>query len=425
MKNASGKTSFRAQPLAIAIGAVGIALLSPASFAADTITAALTGGKVSANVRLRYEEVSDDAVINDGEALTLRTRLGYETAPFEGFTAVVEAEDTRTMFGIDDYAPERAGYATIADPKDTEVNRAYLRYRGISRLELGYGRQRLNYDNQRFVGGVAWRQDEQTFDGLTALYTGFTDFTINAAYLTQVNGIMPTFDSDNIEDVLLNVSYNGFTWGKFSAYAYLLDHSDELDATVNAGLKFKENDTLGLRFDGGYILPIPKPVKVIYTAEYATQDFENTAGTIERDADYLFAEGGAVFTMPTMAITAKLAYEELGSDDGLYGFQTPYGTKHAFNGWVDKFLVTPTSGLEDIFATFIMAFPAHAVTATLAYHEYEGNEGSFDYGSEWNFMLVKAFAPNYTVGIKYGAYEGEAAAFKDTDKIWIFGEFNF
>ena len=60
-----------------------------------------------------------------------------------------------------DYAPERAGFATIVDPEQTEVNRAYLRYRGISRLDIGLGRQRIVLDNQRFVGNVGWRQDSR------------------------------------------------------------------------------------------------------------------------------------------------------------------------------------------------------------------------------------------------------------------------
>lgn len=422
MKHLAHTGHFLVKPLILALG---MAALPGTALAADSVASAITSGKVSGNIRLRYETVSDDAVANDADALTVRTRLGYETAPFKGFTAVAEVEDTHTLFGVDDYAPERAGYATIADPKDTEVNRAYLRYRGISRLDLGYGRQRLNLDNQRFIGGVAWRQDEQTFDGLTALYTGFTDVAINAAYFTQVNGITSAFDSDDIQDAIFNVSYNGFTWGKFTAYAYLLDHEDETDPLVNAGLKFKSNDTLGLRFDGGYLLPITKSVRLVYTAEYASQEFENTAGTVERDADYFLVEGGAVYTMPTAVVTAKLSYEELGSDGGLYGFQTPYGTRHAFNGWVDKFLVTPNSGLEDTFGTLILAFPAKAITATVFYHQYDADVGSADYGSEWNFQLAKVFAPHYTLGIKYGAYSGEDAPYLDTDKFWIWGEFNF
>lgn len=395
--------------------------------AADAFTEALVGGKVMGDIRLRYEDVSDDAVAKDGEALTLRTRLGYETAPYMGFSALAEFEDVHTLFGMDDYAPETVqvpAYASILDRSVTEVNRAYLRYRGISKLDLGYGRQRIIYDNARFVGNVGWRQDEQTFDGFTAAYKGFADFTFNYAYLTQVNGIDETLDSKDIEDTLLNISYGGFTWGKFTGYAYLLDHSDEIDTAVNAGLRFKASDTYGLRFDGAYALPITKAVKILYTAEYATQDFESTAG-VDRDADYRFVELGVNYGMPAVALTGKIAYELLSSDDGGYGFQTPYATKHAFNGWADKFLATPTAGLEDRFATVGVNWLPYKINLLAMYHKFDADEGSGDFGSEWDLQLTKAFGPNYTIGVKYAAYSAEDAGYEDTDKLWLWGEVKF
>src|SRR5690606_36975007 len=346
-----------------------------------------------------------------------------------GFSVMAEFEDIHTMFGQDDYAPETVqvpAYAAILDRSVTEVNRAYLRYRGVPKLDMGYGRQRIIYDNARFVGNVGWRQDEQTFDGFTAVYTGLADFTFNYAYLSKVNGIDETLDSSNIKDNLINLSYSGFTWGKFTGDAYLLDHEDEMQTTVNAGLRFKSSDTVGMRFEGAYSLPITKMVKVLYAAEYAQQEFENTAGTIEREADYTFAELGLNYVGASAIYTAKLSYEVLGSDDGLYGFQTPYATKHAFNGWADKFLATPAAGLEDTFATVNVVIPSLGGLNLLAmYHDYASDEGSFDYGDEWNLQIMKPFAPNYQIGIKYAAYSEGDLPYRDTDKLWIWAELNF
>jgi hypothetical protein len=395
--------------------------------AGDAFTEALSGGKTSGEVRVRYETVSDDAVAKDADALTVRTRLAYETAPFMGFTAAAEFEDVRTLFGVDNYAPETVNvppYATILDRSVTELNRALIRYRGLPKLDLAYGRQRLNYDNQRFIGSVGWRQDDQTFDGFTAAYTGLADFAFNYAYLTGVNGVDQTLDSSNISDNLFNVSYSGFTWGKFTGYAYLLDHKDETNAAVNAGLRFKSNDTYGLRFDGSYALPITKSVKLLYTAEYASQDFESTAG-VKRDADYKFAEVGVVYGLPSVALTAKYAFEELGTDGGLYGFQTPFATKHAFNGWADKFLVTPAAGLQDKFVTVAANLLPYKINLMAVYHTYDAVKGSGDFGSEWDLQATKAFGPHYTLGIKYSAYSGQELPYRDTDKLWVWGEFKF
>ena len=41
--------------------------------------------------------------LQDAEALTLRSRLGYVTGKFSGFSGLIEFEDSRVVGGIDDY----------------------------------------------------------------------------------------------------------------------------------------------------------------------------------------------------------------------------------------------------------------------------------------------------------------------------------
>ena len=57
----------------------------------------------------------------------------------------------------------------MGDPETTELNQAYLSFRGGETI-LSAGRQRLVLDNARFVGEGAWRQNQQTFDALTAQF---------------------------------------------------------------------------------------------------------------------------------------------------------------------------------------------------------------------------------------------------------------
>src|SRR3546814_14452520 len=49
-------------------------------------------------------------------------------------------------------------------PENIELNRIQLQYMGIAGTVLTVGRQRINHDDQRFVGSVGWRDNEQTFD---------------------------------------------------------------------------------------------------------------------------------------------------------------------------------------------------------------------------------------------------------------------
>ncbi len=433
-----------------------LASVSLSAVAEDAVIDALTGGKVSGNFRLRYEDVEVDSTkIKDASALTLRSRLGYETAPLVGITAFVEFEDTHVINGEDNYAPENKNpalpatapydHAAIVDPEQTEINQAYLRYRGVPKLDVAIGRQRINIDNQRFIGAVGWRQNEQTFDAFTGVYKGIPDWNFYYAYIDRVQGIssvkpLYNFDLDS-SDNLFNISYSGFVLGKITAYGYYLNNEEPSAALLNIApdvndlnpaLRYESNDTYGMRFDGGYVLPITTPIKLLYTAEYAEQTLKNPKG-IDYDTKYSLLEAGAAYTTKIGVLSAKVAQEILGSDHGLQGFQTPYATKHAFNGWVDMFLNTPTAGLNDQYATLAADLQPYGVKVMLMYHEYSKDSGSGDYGNEFNAQVLKQFGPNYTLGVKYGSYiaNNDVATLIgttsniDTKKFWLWGELTF
>ncbi len=388
---------------------------------ADAFYDALSGGKAKLDVRLRYEQVNQDGVEDAGgesdtaDAFTIRTRLGYETAELLKTTAYVEMEDVRVVAGIDDYAPETAGYPTVADPRSTELNQAYLSIKPVEGLDIIGGRQRLILDNARFIGNVGWRQNEQTFDALTVKYKA-AGFDVTAAYLTQINGITPKFDS-SAENTILNLGYTFKDVGKLSAYYYDLDQKDDLTKSP------LQIETTGARFAG----KAGGDLKYHYAAEFATQD--NAVN--DKSADYMFGE----FGIGIKPITVFVGYELLGSDDGAYGFQTPLATKHAFNGWADKFLATPAEGLQDTYIKAVSKFAGMKLAAI--YHTFAADnvdgmaDGDDSFGEELDIVLVKPFAKKYTVGLKYAMYSAEendlAAKYglTDTDKLWIWGEMKF
>lgn len=430
-------------------------LLSPFPGVAKTFTESLSSGKAFVNERLRYEHVDDEAFEDKAEGMTIRSRVGYETAPFAGFTALIEFEDTHALGGMDDYqvppppAAPASGAAIIADPEVTELNRAQLRYRGISKLDLIAGRQRLIFDNQRFIGNVGFRQDEQTFDSFSAVYTGLSDWTLTYAYVDRVYGITDVFNADT-SDNLLNIAYNGFTWGKFIAYGYSLKSEEDTAAKqllLNPALRFYTNETMGVRFDGGYILPTTVPLRVVYRAEYAEQKVELLT-TQDYETEYNLGELGIAwgFGGGAYALTPVIGYELLGADDSqrtgntngnLYAFQTPYATKHAFNGWVDQFLVTPNQGLADTYLSLAFDLNAYATKILIQYHEYESDVESqplgdkLDLGEETGVQIIKTLGPNWTIGTKYGDYKQASDADvavsgkKNADKVWVWAELNF
>ncbi len=67
------------------------------------------------------------------------------------------------------------------------------------------GRQRVLHNNQRFVGGVGWRQNEQTYDGVRAQYKADA-LSVDYSYIQNINSIT----SANVkgEFHLVNANYS-------------------------------------------------------------------------------------------------------------------------------------------------------------------------------------------------------------------------
>lgn len=375
----------------------------PSAYAA-TFTEALTGGVANFDARLRYETVDQAGFTEDADALTLRARLGYTTGEFYNFSVMGEFEHT-TSLDSERFNSTQNGatrYPVIADPDATELNQAYLAYSGITNTVMKYGAQRIKLDNDRFIGNVGWRQNEQTFDAFSVVNTSLPNVNLTYAYLTEVNTITDT--TVDIRAHLLNARYTGFSYGELVGYGYLLEFPDSPTS----------NKTFGVRFSGD--TEMSQGWKLLYALEYAKQsDYKDGNGNI--DADYNLVELG----VDVQGITAKLGYELLGADS-FSGFETPLATKHAFNGWADKFLATPTDGLEDIYLS--VGGAVAGVKLLLVYHDYSADAGGSDYGSEWNFLLAKAFGKHYSLGAKYASYEADNFA-TDTDKFWLWGEMKF
>ncbi|MBI5611959.1 MAG: alginate export family protein [Gammaproteobacteria bacterium] len=402
------------------------ALAVPAS-AADSLADALTGGKVSANLRYRYEWVDQEGVAEKAGASTMRTVLGYTTGDYHGFGGFVQFEDVHVV-GNERYNSTINGltqYPVVADPADTEVNQAYLSFKGIPGTTFKYGRQAIIYDNHRFIGNVGWRQNEQTYDAFSLVNSSLPSTVISFAHVDNANRIFsekhPTLSDVEMNGELLNVAYKGLKAGALVGYGYFLDYEPGQPFPITAS-----NKTLGVRFDGGYPLG---GTKLLYTAEYAKQsDYKDGASTV--DADY----GYAMLGVDLGGVQIKFNYELL-SGDGVYGFATPLATLHAFNGWADKFLTTPKDGIKDAYISVGGAWLG--VNLLAIYHDYSSDNLGYRYGSEWNALASKKLDKNLTLTAKYAAYNGDpnspnqtrnpapAALARDIDKVWLQADWQF
>lgn len=381
------------------------ALFPALSFAAEASSPAeaLSSGTIKLHLRTRIENVEQDNPAEDATATTLKTRLTYTSANYRGFGLTLEMDDTTELVDQDytDGVTPR-GTSPIADPEVTEVNQAFVSYTSDA-IQIKYGRQRILLDNQRFVGGVGWRQDEQTYDAFSVKSTPTEDSTIFAAYITDVNRIFAEADDHNHQSILLNASYQT-PFGKAIAYGYLLDNQSV------AGLS---SDTYGLRWEGRVNEWLG------YTLEYATQS-DGGDNPQEYSADYVLAE--TAFTLPIKGsqLTVKPGYEKLASDNGT-SFKTPLATLHAFQGWTDGFLVTPDDGVIDAYLTTRLGLAGYQVG--LGYHSFTSDIGDQDYGSEFNLVVTKRFGLA-DLTFKYADYSADDY-WVDTSKIWLMAAMTF
>ncbi len=365
-----------------------------------------SGGKLNLILRYRYELVDQEGFTKDAHASTLRTRLSYESPDFSDFGFLIEFDGLRPV-GNDLFNSTRNGNTNrpiVADPKGTEVNQALISYKGFKKTVVRAGRQRITLDNHRYIGNVGWRQNEQTYDGISLTNTALPDTTIKYAYIGKVKRIFgpdsgtPPADFDSNSHVL-NAKYEVLPDLHVTAYAYFLDLENAATSS---------NRTFGLRVSGSKVLSDENTVR--YTVEYADQtDYGDNPNNY--DADYILLEGA----LTTGATTWKLGYEVLGGGS-VQAFQTPLATLHAFQGWADKFLSTPADGIEDLYVSVSRKY--RGTDYSVIYHRFDPETGGPSYGSEWGLLVKRPFAQRYSIVLKYANYNARNFA-TDTEKLWI------
>ncbi len=364
-------------------------------------------GKIKFDLRYRYE---NDDTINPakkvGNASTVRLRLGYLSPKFYGFQGYAEYEGLQDI-GANTYNSTRNGkgeFETILDPQEHELNQFWLSYNGVPDTLIKVGRQRIKLDNDRFIGNVGWRQMEQTFDAVLITNQSLANTTIKAGYITQAQNIRSMVEP--MQTPFLNVSYNFKNIGKLTTYGYWMDINGSTPAPYNL---HASNQTYGISFNGA--TKITDVIKGLYRAEYAYQEDYGDNPT-EYKADYYHLMGG----ISAFNVTAKVGFEQLDGKGALKTFDTPLATGHAFNGWSDQFLGTPSDGLRDVYTS--LGTRIQGVKLLGVYHEYTDDTGSIDYGNEWNFLVTKKFAKHYSVLAKYAYFQGDNGRF-DAQNLWL------
>jgi hypothetical protein len=388
-------------------------------------------GAVKIDLNYRWENVNEDNKLNPltGKPLplakqpqtangnTLRLRAGLLSPIFYGFQGYAEFEGNLAM--QEDFNSLRNGntkYSTIADPEKAELNQLWVSYNGIPDTVIKGGRQRIKFDDDRYIGNVGWRQMETTFDSVLITHTNQQLFglVINAGYIGNVNTFTST--TENINAPIVNVNYKVGDYGNIIGYGYWLDYTEK-------DTYEKSNETYGIRFTNfqkpGDTLKLSDNYGVVYTAEWAhQQDYGH--GQTPYEADRINLMGG----LTAFNVTLQGAMEQLDGSGKNKTFDTPLGTNHAFQGWADLFLVTPNNGIRDIFGTAHVQLDRGNLVLTGVYHDFSDDTGNIHYGDEWDFQALWKFGKHYSVLAKYANYSADKFG-TDTQKIWLQGNISF
>ncbi len=398
--------------------------LSDPDVAAESLWDAVTGGKVHFNNRFRIELV-EMAGTNYSSAVTNRLRLGYETKAWQNFSAMVEFENVmtpdETLYNVPATGDGDPLRAVVADPPDSEINQAFLRYKsnemGVG-IDIKAGRQRVVLDDARFIGNVGWRQFEQTYDAVSMVTTlNNPDLLLVYGYVWNAQGIFADKGPDlQTSTHVFNASYKFCDAFKLTGFVYSIDMD-------NAALAASLNSvTGGVRATGGFGLDRhlnTDGLSLDYVLSYAYQT-DGHNNTSEYEASYYLVD---VKVKKKDLGYAGLGYEVLGSDGGAASFQTPLGTNHKFNGWADAFLTTPATGLQDLYLYVGGSLPWD-VDGKLVYHHFGADSGSADFGWEIDAQLKKNISKNWSVLMKYAFLDGDSTVV-NRNKFWIETTFSF
>jgi hypothetical protein len=383
----------------------------------STVREAIEQGDVWLKFRMRVETHDQSGISKDAHAQTLRTVLGFKSAPIDGYSAVIEFEDVSSL-GSEHYNSTvngRTDRPVIADPDGTELNQAYLQKDLGGGGQLRGGRQRIILDNARFVGNVGWRQNEQTFDAFTAEGQPSEGVDVFYSYLTNVNRVFgddsPMGDS-RMKSHLLNVSTDVSETARVTGYWYYLDFSS------GAVLRDSSTSTLGLRMANEWNDDEESP-PFSASLEFAHQeDISNNTTHVNANYHHLVL-GSQIGPVKIQAGHERL---EGSSSNTANSFSTPLATLHAFNGWADKFLTTPGGGLVDIYLALGGKVEDTKLTAVL--HDFHADATSRDFGWEMDLAAVTPIDESSSWGAKYADFHADDFA-TDSRKAWLWYETRF
>jgi Alginate export len=374
-------------------------------------------GNLLLQLRPRYNYIDEDAKAKYTDVATYRAMLGWRTAPFHDFRVTAQGIHTDYV-GAKRYNddPAKGGsspYPLLPDPRHTDINQLHLEYTGLPATRIRAGKQIIKLDNDRFISDNDFRQIPQAFNGVIVVNTSLPQTELYFGHMTRIRNALGAQERMRLE--MLHAAYNPAPDHRIGAYGYFHDQPANGTATGFVDSSYR---VLGLRADGAF--GIGEKTKLLYTAEYAKQN-DYAGGDDRINAKYVRVGGGLWWSQ----FGFRADYEIKGSNNGVYGFQTPLTDRYAFNGTALQFTTTPKQGLRDTWLTVRGGVAKFDLFAE--YHQFRADDGGFNFGRETDLSVAYPLLNNLVLKLQHANYTpGDSILNKrDVEKTWLTLTYNY
>ena len=360
-------------------------------------------------VRLRAAAVDTDD--QNARAASAKLRLNWQATWREMFSSTLELDHTSTALQNQFSDGERNnGKPQIPDVESTEINQAYLKL-VLSQWQFKLGRQRIEFDNQRFIGSNGFWQNDQVFDALRFDYDFLSASTFTYAFLSNANRIFGDnakikLHSDDINfelndgnrplnllgdheqrSHLFNARFNEWDHNELGIYYYDIDNRDVIAVSNRTiGMNFQRQQRKGI-FD------------LRSEIEIATQ-----TRPFVQNAGHTFYYS-LVLAIGLRSTELEFNREVLSANDDV-AFVTPLASLHDFQGWVDKFTGQPSTGIVDNSYSFSWRRAPLKIDSRI--HQFLSDKDGINLGREWDIDVLLKLNRKHRVLLRYADFRSSS-----------------
>lgn len=362
---------------------------------------AIPSTKITGELRTRAAWL---AAQTEGKALSYRLRLGSQTPLTQAIKAQLEFDHITSYWQANHSDGVRFNnQPLIPDAPSTQLNQAFINIHWQTWL-INIGKQSLNLNNQRHLGGNGFWHDEQTFDALLIQRTFNSDARLEYANITKAhritgpnaNAALSNKDINynallgqrpanvlgihNLNGQWLNYSFSWQDFHKFSLFGLdIKNHTAPNLSHQTLGASYQFQKTLG-------------HWKLHINGERSTQTRGNTV-----NIPYLRIKVGAAY----LQWQAFYERERLSTKNNA-AFITPLASLHDFQGFTDQFLQTPQTGLTD--DQLSLRFSQKGYRFTSAIHHFANAQQNQYLGKELDFDIQIPFSHSIDLNLRYGHF---------------------